>query len=129
MNYVNRTEAIHKLESELFLSGGATVSLEGELVTRGFAVSTRPDLEYTFPIGHPNYNHVLIYNWVCALPPLPAYHMLGIWHDKESETVYLDVSVVIGIREYALKQAKINKQQAIYDLENKETIWLMKQYQ
>lgn len=50
--------------------------------------------------------------------------LLGIWFNTKNKKFYLDFSQIIQDKKEALKVARENKQLAIFDLKNKQDIYL-----
>ncbi len=49
---------------------------------------------------------------------------VGVWYDEKTQYYYIDISMIINKRREAEKIAKENKQLAIYDLKNNDSIYL-----
>lgn len=49
---------------------------------------------------------------------------VGVWYDEKTQYYYIDISMIISKRREAEKIAKENKQLAIYDLKNNDSIYL-----
>lgn len=49
---------------------------------------------------------------------------VGVWYDEKTQYYYIDISMIISKRREAEKIAKNNKQLAIYDLKNNDSIYL-----
>ena len=126
MKYINRPQAFYTLIRGLRISGGATVSLDGKVITTGVSVSCRPDLEYTFQDDSVYLTScVQIRLWLNTLPPLHENAAVGIWQDPEG-LIYLDVVHVYDNDQLdqALVVAATYNQRSIYHLERGELIWI-----
>ena len=125
MAYINRPQAFYTLIRGLRISGGATVSLDGKVITTGVSVSCRPDLEYTFQDEPTLTPCVQIRLWLNTLPPLTDNAAVGIWKDPEG-LVYLDVVHVYDNDQLdqAMVVAAMYNQRSIYHLERGELIWI-----
>ena len=125
MKYVNRPETFYALARGLVISGGATASLDGEVLTAGVSVSCRPDLEYTFTPTSTFMDMTQIQQWLQTLPPLTENAALGIWQDPEG-LIYLDVVHIYNNDQLdqALAVAATHNQRSIYHLERGELIWI-----
>lgn len=49
---------------------------------------------------------------------------VGVWYDEKTQYYYIDISMIINKRREAERIAKDNKQLAIYDLKNNDSIYL-----
>ena len=49
---------------------------------------------------------------------------VGVWYDEKTQYYYIDISIIINKRREAERIAKENKQLAIYDLKNNDSIYL-----
>lgn len=49
---------------------------------------------------------------------------VGVWYDEKTSYYYIDISMIINKRREAERIAKDNKQLAIYDLKNNDSIYL-----
>ena len=49
---------------------------------------------------------------------------VGVWYDEKTQYYYIDISMIINKRREAERIAKENKQLAIYDLKNNDSIYL-----
>lgn len=49
---------------------------------------------------------------------------VGVWYDEKTQYYYIDISMIINKRREAERIAKDNKQLAIYDLKNNNSIYL-----
>lgn len=49
---------------------------------------------------------------------------VGVWYDEKTQYYFIDISIIINKRREAEKIAKENKQLAIYDLKNNDSIYL-----
>lgn len=49
---------------------------------------------------------------------------VGVWYDEKTQYYYIDISMIISKRREAERIAKDNKQLAIYDLKNNDSIYL-----
>lgn len=116
------------LITSLTSGGGATVSTgpnKRALVRRrGKAVSPYPDRSAQVPAASLTIDHVRAY--IAANVDLlsrPGHHV-GTWRDRDTDTVWLDVSIVLPTHEAAAKIGKQFNQKAYYDLNTGETVSL-----
>lgn len=49
---------------------------------------------------------------------------VGVWYDEKTSYYYIDISIIVSKRREAERIAKENKQLAIYDLKNNDSIYL-----
>ena len=101
-------------------NGGVTISLKGEIPTKGFSVATSKLTEQTVPQDQFTSADTAKYvqkNW-SALQQGNNY--LGLWVDNGK--VYLDVPSVFDNKVDAVKAAQAADQLGIFDLEKFETI-------
>lgn len=106
-------------------NGGATIDPRtGEFVTAGGIVVAVPGYESIIPardFDHDALEAYAYYN-AAALENTPALK-LGVWIDRQPR-VYLDVVELITDRPRALGLAKQRGEQAVYDLDTGETIYV-----
>lgn len=115
MNYRNLTDYILK-------EGGCSYSTVYGHLTKGYAVSIYPDRCVRVPSSDFSDNDLR--NFVIDNSDLLAdtKNFVGAWVDNGN--VILDVSIKTTQKVKALRLAKQNKQDAIFDLETKQTIYL-----
>ena len=125
MRKVNALEACYALSRGLRMSGGATASLDGEILTEGVSVSLRPDLEHIFTDDTTYPTSYTIRMWLETLPELQTNAAVGIWQDPKGK-IYLDVVHVYNNDQLdqAMVVAKFCGQRSIYHLERGELIWI-----
>jgi HK97 family phage portal protein len=138
---VSSTEAsqpkrVSKLVRQIREEGGFTYNAVSDTSpTEGYAVSPFKELEMVVDVTTPKKGDLSIDKWRKNLRPKlrdyirknidtlrrPNAH-LGGWWDKDSNKVYIDISIVSDNLEDAMKVAKENDQEAIFDLGKMETI-------
>ena len=53
-----------------------------------------------------------------------SFEFIGTWYDEEEDLFYIDLGYTYFSKNIALKIAKILKEKAIYDIEEKEVIYI-----
>lgn len=114
------TERLHTA----ICTGGATIDPRtGEFVTSGGIVVAVPGYESIIPARDFDHDTLARYaNIVGRKLDYPGY-MLGVWIDRQPR-VYLDVVEVISDRPRAIGLAVQRGEQAVYDLDANETIYV-----
>lgn len=103
-------------------NGGVTISLKGDIPTRGYAFAPSKTTERVVPQEKFNSKSLGAFiNDNKALLNQPNAH-LGVWVDEGK--VYMDVSIVVDDFNKAMLQSEKAEQLAIFNLENFETIYL-----
>lgn len=101
------------------INGGATLKSDGSflLVDAGYMVSLSG---YEKKIALSELNIQMINEYLLIAKKLKAYARLWI----DNNILYLDISIKILNKQQAIYTAKKNKQKAIFDLLNKESIYI-----
>lgn len=102
-------------------NGGITINLAGDSPNEGYAYSPRKDTEHVIPEGEFNHQHISDYVDRFKYILAQKGNHLGIWVDDGN--VYLDISKVGPPTEDTIKEAEKNKQLAVFDLSNFQTIY------
>lgn len=114
-----------RLHTAICNTGGATINPRtGEFVTTGGIVVAVPGYEKVIPAR--DFDHDALEAYAASIPYVTAFNperMLGVWIDR-TPRVYLDVVEVITDRPRALGLAKQRGEQAVYDLDAGETIYV-----
>lgn len=125
--------SMREMVSRVIDGGGFTYNpATGSSPTKGFAVSPFKDREFVMDLSEPGGDLAAFresLRSVCReftnnnkdLLAKKGAHFGG-WWDKDANKFYLDVSLVIPDRDEAMRVAKQNDQEAIFDLESMETI-------
>lgn len=102
-------------------NGGFSLSPKGETPATGYMISCK-DL---YKLNLSDLSEDKLDNAIKQATEIGGY--IGGWLDTETtdtDNFYLDISINVQDKEQALKIAKKNKQLAIYDIENGESIYL-----
>ena len=111
---------LRKLADTILKEGGISYSLTYGEITKGYAVSLE-GFEQKVPVGQ--FDNRVLQNYVLEnSSELTGANFLGAW--IEDGNVVLDVSTAFTSKVKAIAFAKANNQRAIFDLENKQTIYL-----
>ena len=105
-------------------NGGATIDPRtGEFVTSGGIVVAVPGFEHQMPARDFDHDALAQYVGSGAIFDVSPGFQLGVWIDRQPR-VYLDVVELITDRPRALGLAKQRGEQAVYDLDAGETIYV-----
>lgn len=115
---MKKNQLLNLLEA-VKINGGATLKSDGSflLVDAGYMVSLSG---YEKKIALNDLNIQMINDYLLIAKKLKAY--AGLWIDNN--ILYLDISIKILNKQQAINTGRKNKQKAIFDLFNKESIYL-----
>jgi len=128
-----KSGSMREMVSRVIDGGGFTYNpATGSSPTKGFAVSPFKDREFVMDLSEPGKDIGVFRKQLretCReftrnnkdLLGRKGAHFGG-WWDKDAKKFYLDVSLVVPDRAEAMRVAKDNDQEAIFDLETMETI-------
>lgn len=110
--------------------GGASININFNKPIQGFMVSVQDGLIYN---NLSEVNEHALSNWIAeqikSIKKLEnnKHYYFGSWVDEKTKKVYFDLSLNIASKITALELAKEYNQISIYDIENKKTIYLLKE--
>jgi hypothetical protein len=98
---------------------GATIDIKGKSPTKGFMVSTNPELERQID-GAADFKDIVVYisDNKKFLNDNPD-KCIDVWFDANTKKTFLDISSRMTKLSDAINQAKTKNQLAIFDLETK----------
>ncbi len=112
-------QLINQIFKSTIKNGGASYNLNGHSPSKGFMVSNF-GTEKKIPLNQ--FNKKVLKNYIKANKKHLKNAFIGTWID--SNIVYLDISKKEKDKNKALEIAKKNKQLAIFNLSNFESIYL-----
>lgn len=119
----DEVEANRILSLAMEPDGGATWNPKNKtLVKQGFAISPFPERSVSIPANELREDD--IQNYLDRNDDLLSQsgHHLGIWHDPKTDTIFLDISVVVDDVEEAKALCKKYDQVAFFDFQTMESV-------
>lgn len=109
-------------------TGGATVSIQGNLATTGLVVALYQDAEHKLEYKSKFYAQTEIESWLWLRDhedQLPSWAHVGLWVDDKGNS-YLDIVEIIAPRNLAraIRHTKDRNQRAIFFLDTQTVLWL-----
>lgn len=122
---LGQQDVVNKAAELTEKNGGATISLNGDIPTKGYAFAPRKDTE--FVVAKDAFNPNVLNDYVTKHYDelsRPDAH-IGIWEDDGK--IYMDISTVLADEAQAMKAAQASDQLAVFNLETFETKYLDQQ--